>query len=261
MTAIQTRPAPHPAQVPLYTLLDAANYLRAPLWLVATAHFRDHPFRFFRHGPFPPFALWDDGEVTDGGPGWLNDTRLNFRTLAEWSVRIATLPVLGGPSEKNSDRRFTREYGRWMDELFDWLVRDLPQVRFDDTSVEARGDDLVAAVKRPLDDGQRAILRKLLTVSLGRIEVESGEPARLFPLTRDPSLTAPRVVALDPRVRFGRPSVRATPTDTLFERFRAGDSTQELAEDYGLSATEIEEAIRYESATSCPDFCAWQWGL
>jgi uncharacterized protein (DUF433 family) len=56
-------------------------------------------------------------------------------------------------------------------------------------------------------------------------------------------------VVINPRIRFGQPCIAGTriPTAIIRERFEAGDSQEELAEDYGRRKEEIEEALRYES--------------
>ena len=68
--------------------------------------------------------------------------------------------------------------------------------------------------------------------------------------TRSPTAlsTEPRFISLDPRVRFGRPVIVGTgiPTEEVAERFRAGDTCSQLAEEYGRPPQEIEEAIRCE---------------
>jgi uncharacterized protein (DUF433 family) len=53
---------------------------------------------------------------------------------------------------------------------------------------------------------------------------------------------------IDPKVSFGRPVVAGTgiPTAVLAERFKAGDTISELADDYGANADAIEDAIRCE---------------
>jgi uncharacterized protein (DUF433 family) len=58
----------------------------------------------------------------------------------------------------------------------------------------------------------------------------------------------PKIISLDPRVRFGRPVIAGTsiPTAEIAERFRAGDDFSALADEYGRPQTEIEEAIRCE---------------
>jgi uncharacterized protein (DUF433 family) len=56
------------------------------------------------------------------------------------------------------------------------------------------------------------------------------------------------VVVLDPRRAFGTPIIAATGvrTEDVFDRFSAGESLEELADDYGLTFGQIEAAIRTE---------------
>lgn len=92
-------------------------------------------------------------------------------------------------------------------------------------------------------------LRELLKTYLRRVERDAnGMPIRLYPFTRKPDLREPKVVVIDPEVSFGRPVLVGTgiPTAVVAERYKAGESIDELAEDYGRSRKEIEEAIRCE---------------
>lgn len=88
-------------------------------------------------------------------------------------------------------------------------------------------------------------------LALARIERDkTGTPVRLFPFSRS-SVTdgeQPRAVVIDPRLSFGRPVLAriAVPTEIISDRFRAGDSIPELAEDYRVGEEEIAEAIRFE---------------
>jgi len=97
-------------------------------------------------------------------------------------------------------------------------------------------------------DGQTAI-RELLQCFLRRIEWdEAGTAVRLYPFTRKPASDAPKSVVIDPRISFGRPVLRGTgiATAVVAERYKAGESIQELARDYCREPLEIEEAIRCE---------------
>jgi uncharacterized protein (DUF433 family) len=92
-------------------------------------------------------------------------------------------------------------------------------------------------------------LRELLKAHLHRVEHDrAGTAARLYPFTRKRDLLEPRVVVIDPHVSYGRPVLVGTgiPTAVIAERYKAGESIDDLAEDYGRSRTEIEEAIRCE---------------
>ncbi|HEX5461465.1 MAG TPA: DUF433 domain-containing protein [Steroidobacteraceae bacterium] len=90
----------------------------------------------------------------------------------------------------------------------------------------------------------------VLRQHLKRIERNAeGVPVRLFPFTRtDERSGQPATVVIDPHVAFGRPvpAGRAVPTAVLVDRFKAGDSFEPLAGDYGTSAQAIEEALRCE---------------
>jgi uncharacterized protein (DUF433 family) len=85
---------------------------------------------------------------------------------------------------------------------------------------------------------------------LQRIERDaSGLPIKLYLVTRNqPVAQQPRSVVVDPRVSFGRPVIVNTgiPTAVLAERYKAGDTMEALAADYGTSQEAIEEAIRCE---------------
>jgi uncharacterized protein (DUF433 family) len=105
-------------------------------------------------------------------------------------------------------------------------------------------------------EGQLA-MRELLEQSLRRIERDpKGLAIRLFPFTRnarpgeDAGLDAPRIVSIEPTIAFGRPVIAGSriPTVEIAERFKAGDSFELLAGEYGRPIAEIEEAIRCELA-------------
>jgi uncharacterized protein (DUF433 family) len=55
---------------------------------------------------------------------------------------------------------------------------------------------------------------------------------------------------IDPRISFGRPVLAGTgiPTAVIAERYKAGESMDDLADDYGCQRFEIEEAVRCELA-------------
>ncbi len=97
-------------------------------------------------------------------------------------------------------------------------------------------------------DGQLA-MRAVIDAYLERIERDAkGLPVRLFPFTRRRALDEPRAVVIDPAVSFGRPVLIGTgiPTVVIAERYKAGDSMDDLATDYGRTRLEIEEAVRCE---------------
>lgn len=128
------------------------------------------------------------------------------------------------------------------------LNRPLVQAAFETDGVSLfveRLGQLINASK----EGQTA-MREILQAHLKRIERDGkGLPIKLFLFTRrDGTGQAPSPIVVDPRISFGRPVLvgRSVPTAVLADRFKAGDSLRELAEDYEAPSEAIEEAIRCE---------------
>jgi len=94
-------------------------------------------------------------------------------------------------------------------------------------------------------------MRHLFNEHLNRVEWDQWKfPVRLFPFSSGSVITDARPIAIDPQISFGRPIVasRGISTGAIAERIDAGETTAELAEDYGLTEREIEEAVLYEHA-------------
>ncbi len=86
---------------------------------------------------------------------------------------------------------------------------------------------------------------------LQRVERDKhGSPVRLFPATRASvaASDSPRSVVVDPKLSFGRPVLAraGVATAVIQDRFLAGDSPHEMAQDYGVDEPEIWEALRFE---------------
>lgn len=122
-----------------------------------------------------------------------------------------------------------------------------------DVFAEGLGPDVLENLSR---HGQLA-MAEIFRAYLERIDRDpnSGTVLRLFPMVRpyrspEELEQQPRVVSIDPLISFGRPVLHGTrvPTDELAERFSAGETFQQLADDLGLESSVIEEAIRYELA-------------
>jgi uncharacterized protein (DUF433 family) len=97
-------------------------------------------------------------------------------------------------------------------------------------------------------DGQLA-MREIIQAHLERIERDmAGIPVRLYPFTRKRDSQEPKAVVIDPQISFGRPVLAGTgiATAVVAERYKAGESMDALADDYGLERLKIEEAIRCE---------------
>ena len=96
--------------------------------------------------------------------------------------------------------------------------------------------------------GQEA-MKDLLKQYLHRIDRDlKGVAIRLYPFTRKLEGDAPKLISIDPYISFGRPVLVGTgiPTAIIAERYKAGETIEGLAKDYGRQGEEIEEAIRCE---------------
>ncbi|MDP1570378.1 MAG: DUF433 domain-containing protein [Vicinamibacterales bacterium] len=220
-----------PRQIPAYTIQEAAHYVRVP----------EQTLHRWLYG-------WNKGAggratrlVAPADPA---GHRLSFVNLVE-------LHVL---------RAITREHAVRMPkvrEAINTLERKFktphPLV---DEEMQTDGRNLFVTRLGKLfnlnRDGQMA-MREILEAHLKRIERdEAGLAVRLYPFTRDTTKaeSVPRLVAIDPRVAFGRPTIVGTriPTAEVADRFAAGDSVELLVGEYGATAAALEEAIRYEHA-------------
>jgi uncharacterized protein (DUF433 family) len=100
-----------------------------------------------------------------------------------------------------------------------------------------------------VSQGGQLAVRELLQAHLKRIERdERGIPIKLYPFTRFGSADEPKNIVIDPFISFGKAVITGTgvSTDIVAERFKAGESAEELASDYGCAREKIEEAIRCE---------------
>ena len=97
--------------------------------------------------------------------------------------------------------------------------------------------------------GQTA-MRKILDAALVRIEWDDRDqqPVRLFPYTRLGTAQTAKLIVIDPTVCGGRAVIDRTriAVEVVAERFKAGDSFQDLVSDYGCEPEAIQEAIRCE---------------
>ena len=233
----------NPVEAPLYTFSDAVHYLRVPEFalfaLLGRGHFDREDFfhccRCFR--PSSPIS-WDQDifSFRDDVPD-----KISFLTLTRLFVYSFLFRA------PHNLERFNHWNSSEITHLFEAL-RDAwrAQPSFDDPDPNRILKQFQSYATRLTHLGQED-LRKLIVLHLERVEFEDRLPLRFYPFSRDPEPDAPRFVVIDPKLRFGRPIVKGAPTDVLAERWRAGDSAQILAEDYGLTTDEVDEALRYET--------------
>lgn len=218
-----------PRELPAYTISEAARYLRMPTatlrsWVVGRYYPTEAGRNFFK----PVFLIADKKRLL-----------LSFINLVEAHVLDAIR------REHAVSLKSVRIALNYISQNFN-LKHPLA-----DQSFETDGINLFVQKYGQLINisqaGQLAI-RSLLQAHLRRIEHEGGLPIRLYPFIRKRESDEPRKVVIDPRMSFGRPVLVGTGIATLIiaERYKAGESADELAQDYGCDRLDIEEAVRCE---------------
>lgn len=226
-----------PREIPAYDTCDAAHYLRIP------------------ENTIRNWAFGRAYSTRAGGQAWAKpligvaDTKRHLLSF----VNLLELHVLGAlRRDHHVDMINIRR-------AIEYMRRKLPSpYPLIDLDVETDGTDIFVNRYRQLinasQHGQLA-MKALLEDHLRRIERnEKGIAIRLFPFTRprvetSPMADPPRLVSIDPSVAFGRPVIAGSrvPTIEVFERFKAGEQPDELADDFGRTKEEILEAIRCEA--------------
>lgn len=122
-----------------------------------------------------------------------------------------------------------------------------------DRSLETNGVDLFLhdfGVIVNLSRHGQSEIGPFMEIHLKRIEHDPGGLFRFFPFVMERSGNEPKFILIDPRVGFGKPVIAGTGihTGTIAARFNARESVDDLAEEYGRTKQEIEEAIRWEQA-------------
>ena len=221
-----------PRELPTYAIAEAAHYLGIPLptlrsWVVG----RPYPVKAGRRY-FQPVILLPDK----------SSRLLSFVNIVEAHVLDAIRRKYKVPLKK-------------VRAALSFLQRHFNSKHpLAERQIETDGRDLFVQMLGQLvnisQEGQLA-MRELIDAHLRRIEWDtSGFALRLYPFTRKRSLQEPKLVVIDPYVAFGRPVLAGTgiPTAVIADRYKAGESIDRLADDYGRGRSDIEEAIRCELA-------------
>lgn len=89
---------------------------------------------------------------------------------------------------------------------------------------------------------------------LERVEVDPKGLFHFFPFVVSPSSSEPKTIEINPFVGFGKPVLTGTGISTaiIASRFSARESVSSLAEEYGCSPQQIEEALRWERSAPLP---------
>ncbi len=225
-----------PREMPAYGISEVAHYLQIPpstlrSWVKGRFYPTEAGHQFFE----PLIVL---PNVTETGPSLLSFINV---------VEVHVLDAL---------RREHRIAMYKMREALTYIAQLFPSKHpLVDQKFETDGIDLFIEKYGQLinitQQGQLA-MRNVLYAYLSRIVHDAtGVPVKLYLYTRTRDLDEPRVIAMDPYVSFGRPILEGTgiPTAIVAERYKAGETIEELADDYERPSRDIQEAIRCELET------------
>jgi uncharacterized protein (DUF433 family) len=220
----------NPVELPNYFVSEAAHYLRLPVstvryWVMGS----DYPTGTGKVRSTPLVRTADPEKQL---LSFLNLVELHVLASIRRVHRLKLKPV------RRAISFLSKEFGSKHPLLDQKMLTD-----GQDLFVEKYGQFINIS-----EQGQMH-LKEFLAAYLRRIEWDEKHiPIRLFPFSR-PSIDSPQLVAIDPRIRAGKPCIAGTgiPTSMIAERHYAGDSVALLADDYGRRPEEIEEALRYES--------------
>jgi uncharacterized protein (DUF433 family) len=218
--------------IPAYPVTDAAGYLRIPVvtlrsWLAGRSYATKNGQQ-----SFAPLIQRPDSALP----------QLSFTNLVEAHV----LRIIREIHQVKLDKvRTALDYmGQELDTNHPLVMK-----RFQTDGVDLFVDrmDKLVNVSRSGQLGMREALKSLLT----RVEWDAnGLATRLFPITElAPEPDGDKIIFLDPSIRFGKPVIasKGVPTDIISDLYNAGDSIEEIADEYDCTVLQVKTAIQFES--------------
>lgn len=216
-----------PRHAPLYSIPECARYLGLPVPTV-------------RSWVAAPTGRAANGNLPLVQPAGMEPTALSFLNLVELHVLTAL---------RRRHRVSMQQIRPAIDFLQNQLKVKSPLARrellTDGLSIftEHLGDLL------NLSAGGQLAIREIIEIYLERVEHdEEGLAYRFYPFSRGEGRDAPKMIVIDPNISFGRPIIAGSGvrTGVIAKFFNAGESIDELANEYRLQPSHIEEAVRYE---------------
>jgi uncharacterized protein (DUF433 family) len=217
-------------ELPAYGVAEAAHYLLVPRatlrsWVAGMSYTSDGERRLFKPVIHPAAT---------------SPVALSFINLIEVHVlaAIRRRHRVDMPAVRRTIDFLKREFGS---------QHPLADYKFETNGVDLFVEHLGDFIS--VSQGGQLAMRDVLKAHLRRIDRDDkGFPLRLYPFTRVDETEQPKNIVIDPFVSFGKAVITGTgiSTNIVAERFKAGESADELASDYGCAREKIEEAIRCE---------------
>lgn len=214
-----------PTELPMYSYAAAARYL---------------------HVPASTVSWWVKGRHAEGYEPVLNvphERGLTFHDLLELHALNALRKVHGVKLGTIRQAVAFAEHRLRIDRL---LSRSDLMTFGGDLFIDHLGEIV------GLSKGGQVALRRILARYLTRIERDAdAEPIRFYPEFLGVDLVPDaKPVSIAPTVAFGKPTLKGTGIHTavVAARIDAGETTAQIADDYGLDEPLIESAVTYEKA-------------
>lgn len=215
--------------IPTYSVTDASRYLNIPL---------------------PTLSTWLNGRKYDTKQGKQKFLPLIQRPSAQMSqlsftnlIEAHILRVIRTIHNISLDK--VRRALDYISERFN-TNHPLATKQFSTDGVDLFLEEVghLVNVSRSGQLAMKEILQQLLT----RVEWDENNLAtRLYPELDH--INDDKILIIDPHISFGKPSIKGTgvPTRAISQLYDAGDSIEEIAEDYDCKVIDIKQAILFES--------------
>jgi uncharacterized protein (DUF433 family) len=211
-----------PSTIPLYSLSDVSRYARAQAQLVHRLYlgYRDDeterpPLLRSSVDPRKPAPFSFDDLIETAVVAELRSNGVSLQAIRA-AHRVAT--------GEEPDHPFARR----------GIMIAGNEVFMRTSEVSADGSEQLASLTK---GGQRA-LEKVLGEYLHQIDWQDKWPVEWRPKGG--------VVRQNPEVEFGLPQVRGVRTEIIRGRFEADERIGVIADDFGLTVDDVENALRYE---------------
>ena len=188
----------------------------------------------------------------------LAEAQVLAATRQKWTIGQPIAPIdpgvrhkFGHKPEKHTEVQVSMQAIR---RAIDYVSRDSPVHPLISQYFFTNGKDLfVKQVEEEVGKGLTVNVSRLgqlafssiLDIYLQRIERDKTGAIKVYPLRRVDDLD--KSIVIIPNVGSGRPTIAGTGirVEVVWNRFKAGETTEQLAEDYGIEQRAIEKAISY----------------
>ncbi len=220
-----------PREVPLYTIGQAARYLKvAPSTVRAWTVGQDYPRAHNRTGRFKPLL-----HLPKGAPA-----RLTFNNLVEAYVltTIRRAHSVSLTKVRRAIANVVRDIGEPRPLLSHEFLTDGANLY-----TQEFGEALLE-VSAP--SGKQYAMRTVIGLGLKRIKRGGdGLVERFYPFRVDAD--EPKIVCIDPRLSFGKPTVEGTgvTVDIIADLVHAGEKPARVAREFGISTSTVNSAVAW----------------